>query len=126
MTEHPAPERSVSISQSLIVEQKDEPAIVITKRQYDRLIQRLDEATPNGWPELWLTGAGVGGGLAAAAIAGVFTLAPTSTARGVLWTLVALGIVATVACVAAFLSLRHNHRRDMADLKRDLKMYTDS
>ncbi len=66
---------------------------MISKRQYNRLIERLEGCRRHSWADPWLAGAGAGAALATAALAGIWTLpqAPEPGARNVLRALMTLG-----------------------------------
>jgi len=49
---------SVYVTQQYAVSQTKELGVVISIRDYDRLIERLDGCKAGGWADLWLFGAG--------------------------------------------------------------------
>jgi hypothetical protein len=127
MTEDPSGGKAVVFNHRLTVRQGVEPAVVISKRQYLRLIERLDGCKQRGWAELWLAGAGAGATLAVGALVGIKTLpqAPEPGARNVLWVMVALGVLAAGICALAYLNQRHNQGKEIDELKRDLQMHVE-
>ena len=81
--------------------QNREPGVLICKRQYRRLIERLEGRKPSGWSELCLAGVGAGAALAAAAlVAGLsLTAALPSAFRDILWVLTGVGGVILALCL---------------------------
>jgi hypothetical protein len=124
MIENTSPDQTVSFDQTLTVKRTPEPGILISEKLYERLMERLEGCAPQGWPELWLAGAGASAGIAGSAIAGVLTLAPTSTRIGELWILAGAGIAITAVCLLAYFALRISHRKKIGELKRDMKIFT--
>ena len=124
MTEEFPVGKAVVFSQDLTVQQSAEPAVVISKRQYSRIVERLEACKPHGWAELWLAGVGAGAGLAIAALVAIKTLpqAPEPGAKNVLWVLVALGTVAAVLCVFSYLGQRRHNAKEIDELRRDLEI----
>lgn len=120
MSIEPLPD-AVYINQRYSVQQSQEPGVVISVRDYDRLIERLDGCKPSGWADLWLTGVGAGAALAVGALVGALTL-PSSLpgVKDVLWTLTAAGALVMLICLAAYLTQRREHSRDITELKKDL------
>ena len=124
MTEELRAGKAVVFSHDLTIQQSAEPAVVISKRQYSRLVERLEGCRPRGWADLWLAGVGAGAALAIAAVVGIKTLpqSPEACARNVLWVLAALGIVAAGLCVLAYLGERRDHAKEIDEVRRDLEI----
>ena len=115
----------VQVSNTLDVAESREPGVLIRKREYERLVERVGGCRPSGWGDLWLAVAGIGGGLAAAALVTVIAL-PASVPGGdedILWMLVLLGCIVLALCLAAYCGQRHHHGQEISDLKKDLEMY---
>lgn len=123
-----APTNQIVFNHNLTVKQEDEPAIVISKRQYARLIDRLDHCKPRGWNDLWLAGVGAGIALAVGALVGIKTLpqAPEPGATSVLWVMVGAGVLFALLCLLAYLTQRQDEGADIEELKKDLKMHAES
>ena len=120
MSIEPLPE-SVYISKRYAVLQSQEPGVVISVHEYDRFIERLDGCKPSGWADLWLTGVGAGAALAVGALVGALTLPSSlSATKDVLWTLTAAGGFVMLICLAAYLTQRGEHGKDISELKKDL------
>jgi len=121
--EPPSASASVSVTQRYTVPQVEEPGVVISTRDYERLIERLDGCRPGGWGELWLAGVGGGIAVAAATAIGALTLPPTMTGLiGVLWVVTIAGSIIMVLCLVGYLSQRRDHGREIDELKKDLEM----
>ena len=102
MTIEPLAE-SAYVNQRYSVPQSQEPGVVISVRDYDRLVERLDGCKPSGWSDLWLTGVGAGAALAVGALVGALTLPATLTGtKDVLWTLTAAGALIFLLCHRVF------------------------
>jgi hypothetical protein len=117
------PPASVSVTRRYTVPQGEEPGVLISARDYERLIERLEGCRPGGWGELWL--AGVGGGLAVAAATAVGALTLPLTLTGIinaLWVVTVAGSVIMVLCLVGYLSQRRDHGREIDELKKDLEM----
>ena len=97
--------------------------MVISARDYERLIERLQGCRPGGWGELWLAGVGGGVAVAAATAVGALTLPPTLAGIiSVLWVVTVAGSVIMVLCLVGYLSQRRDHGREIDELKKDLEM----
>jgi len=117
-------EPSVSFTQSYTVRQSNQLAVVITVRQYERLIERLDGCKQGGWGDLWLAGVGAGVALAAAAGVTAATLPEAlAVTRNVLWAATIAGVVLAVVCLVAYFTQRRDHGKEIAELKKDLEMH---
>jgi hypothetical protein len=113
----------VCVTQQYVVSQGQEPGVVISMRDYDRLIERLEGCKPGGWADLWLAGFGAGAALAVSALVGALTLPVTlSGTRDVLWVLTAAGAVILVLCLVAYLTQRRGHEAEIGELKKDLEI----
>ncbi len=98
--------------------------MVISVRDYDRLIERLDGCKPRGWADLWLAGVGAGAALAAAALVGALTLPGTlSSTIDTLWVLTAAAFAITVLCLVGYFTQRRDHGREISELKKDLERH---
>jgi hypothetical protein len=118
------PQQSVSITQRYTVPQGEEPGVVMSARDLDRLIERLDGCQPGGWGELWLAGVGAGIAVAAATAVGALTLPVTLTGLvAVLWAVTGAGTLITVLCLAGYLTQRRDPEREISELKKDLEKY---
>jgi hypothetical protein len=116
----------VYVNQRYFVSQSQEPGVLISMREYDRLIERLDGCKPDGWADLWLAGVGGGVTLAVGALVGALTL-PASLlgARDILWALTATGAVVFMLCMVAYLTQRRELGAEIGELKKDLEIYRD-
>lgn len=115
---------SVFVTQRYAVSQSQEPGVVISMRDYDRLIERLDGCKAGGWADLWLFGGGVGGALAVGALVTAMTLpAAQPGTRDVLWVLTGAGAVILVLCLVGYLTQRRDHGREISELKKDLEVH---
>lgn len=115
--------QSVQVTQRYTVPLSEEPAVVISVRDYERLIERLDGCKPGGWGDLWL--AGVGASVALAATVGVTaaTLSPAlAGTRDVMWAVTVAGAVLTLVCLIAYFTQRRDRSKEIAELKKDLEM----
>lgn len=125
-TAHEEDPRLVYVNQRYSVSQSQEPGVLISVRDYDRLIERLDGCKPDGWADLWLAGVGGGVALAVGALVGALTLpASLSAARDILWALTATGAVVFTLCMAAYLTQRRELGAEIDELKKDLEIYKD-
>ncbi len=116
----------VYVTQRYAVSQGQEPAVVISMREYERIMERLDGCKRGGWADMWLAGVGVGAALAVAALVGALTLPATSSAtRDVLWALTATGVVVLVLCLAAYFTQRRAHGAEIGELRKDLEIHRD-
>ena len=66
--------RAAVVTQRYTVAQGEEQAVVISIREYNRLIERLEASKQSGWADLWLAGAGAGVAVAMGALVGALTL----------------------------------------------------
>jgi len=115
---------SVYVTQQYAVSQTEEPGVVISVRDYDRLIERLDGCKAGGWADLWLFGAGAAASLAASTLVTALTLsAAQSGARNVLWVLTGAGAVILVLCLVGYLTQRRDRGREISELKKDLEIH---
>ena len=106
-----------------VVSQGQEPGVVLSVRDLDRLIERLDGCRPSDWADLWLALAGAGAALAAGALVGALTLpAALAGARDVLWALFSAGVVIFALCLFGHLTQRHDHGKEISELEKDLKL----
>jgi hypothetical protein len=118
------PPVSVSVTQRYTVPQGEEPGVVISTRDYERLIERLEGCRPGGWGELWLAGVGGGLAVAAATAVGALTLPPALTGIiDVLWAVTVAGCVITTLCLVGYLSQRRDNGREIDELRKDLEMH---
>ncbi len=118
------PQQSVSVTQRYTVPQGEDPGFVMSTRDLDRLIERLDGCKPGGWGELWLAGVGAGIAVAAATAVGALTLPANLTGLiDVLWVVTAAGTLVTVLCLVGYLTQRRDHAREITELKKDLEMH---
>lgn len=122
----PASESSlVTVNQGMFVRERQEPGVLISERVYQHYIQRLAGCEPSGWADLWLALAGVGGGLAVAALVTYLTL-PSSASAGehdIMLMLVILGAVGLVLSVIGYFTQRQERGKDIRDLKADLELH---
>jgi len=120
------PRKQARITETYLIAQSQEQGVVISMRELDRLMDRLDSCKPRDWADLWLAGVGVGAALAAAALVGVFTLPITpSSTKDVLWALTATGAIILILCLAAYLTQRRGHKAEISELRKDLQIYRD-
>jgi hypothetical protein len=114
----------VYVTQQYAVSQGQESAVVISMREYQRIIERLDGCKPIGWADMWLAGFGAGAGLVIGAFVGALTL-PNSLPgiRDVLWALTATGVVIVVLCLAAYHSQRRVRGEEIGELQKDLQIH---
>jgi hypothetical protein len=113
----------VYVTQRYAVSQTQESAVIISMRNYDHLIERLDSCKPGGWAELWLAIAGAGAALAAGALVGALTLPVIlSGTRDVLWALTAAGAAILALCLVGYLTQRRDHGKEISELKKDLEI----
>lgn len=126
VTAEPLPE-SAYVAQGYTVPQRREPGVVMSEREYDRLIERLDGCKQTGWADLWLAGVGAGAALAVGALTGALTFASglPSGSKDVLWALTATGAVVLILCLVAYISQRSEHGKEVDELKKDLEMHRD-
>jgi hypothetical protein len=116
----------VYVNRRYSVSQKEEPGVVISVRDYERLIERLEGCKPGGWADFWLAGVGAGVALAVGALMGALTLpVVASGTRDVLWALTAAGIIVFVLCLVAYFTQRRDHGQEISELKRDLEIHMD-
>ena len=54
----------VRVTWQYFISERREPGVVISAREYERIIERLEGCKPGGWADLWLAGVGVGAALA--------------------------------------------------------------
>jgi hypothetical protein len=114
----------VNVTQRYAVPQGREPGVVISVRDYDRLIERLAALRSGGWADLWLAGVGFGIALASAALVGALTLpSALSGTRDVLWAITGAGTVFLFLCLFGYLTQRRDHGRDVEELRKDLEIH---
>jgi hypothetical protein len=114
------------ITETYLIAQSKERGVVISVRNLERLIERLDACKLRDWADLWLAGIGVGAALAAAALVGVLTLPITlSSAKDVLWALTATGTITLILCLGAYLTQRRGYKAEVDELRKDLQIYKD-
>ena len=107
-----------------VISERREPGVVISVREYERIIERLEGCKPGGWADLWLAGVGVGAALAAGALVGALTLPPNLPGtKDVLWGLMATGVVVLGLCLFAYLIQRRERGTEIGELKKDLDLY---
>ena len=124
------------VSSSIAIEGSTEPGIVMSLRQLQRYMARLDKCK-EPLSVLWLTLAGLTGGAAITALVGLITLpaptkpdakiAPSTTnlSQGTHTTLVAIGVVcAAIAVVSlvAYFTRRSKHADEVDELKKDMSL----
>ena len=115
--------RPVRVTKHYEVAPSDQPGVVISVRDYDRLIERLEGCKRGGWADLWLAGVGAGVALATAALVGGLTLPVTLTGtRDVLWAVTAAGSVVFCLCLVGYLTQRRDHAREISELRKDLEL----
>lgn len=113
------------LTQKYTVPLSVEPAVVISIRDYERLIERLEGCKPGGWGELWLAGVGAGVAVAMATLVTALTLPATlSATKDVLWAVTAAGAFLTVVCLLAYFTQRRDRAKEISELKKDLEMRT--
>jgi hypothetical protein len=113
----------VSISRRLRIPQAEEEGVVISLKDYDRLIERLEACKPGGWADLWLAGAGAGGALLAAALVAALTLSTElSGISDAMWAVTAAGAVTLALCLVGYLADHGDRGREIAQLGRDLEI----
>jgi hypothetical protein len=105
-----------------VVRQGEEPAIVMSVSDFDRLIERLDGCKPGGWADLWLFGAGAGAALLVGALVGALTVPPSAT-RSVFWVLTAAGAVVLALCLVGYFTQRSDHGKEIAELEKDMNLH---
>jgi hypothetical protein len=116
--------KPVYVTQRYAVSQSQEPGVVISMRDYDRLIERLDGCKTGGWADLWLFGAGAGAALAAGALVTALTLSVAQSGlKNVLWVLTGAGAVVLVLRLVGYLTQRRDHGREISELKKDLEIH---
>lgn len=113
---------SAIVTQRYTIAQGEERAVVISVRDYNRLIERLDGCKPGNWSDLWLAGFGAGVAVAMGALVGALTL-PTamSGTRDALWAVTGGGVVVLLLCLVGYLTQRRDHGREIAELRKDLE-----
>lgn len=94
---------SVLVVRRYTVFQSDEPGAVISIRDLDRLIARIESCRAGRWGELWLAGFGAGVAVAASTAVGALTL---TALVGVLWVCTAAGILIAALCLIGYLIQR--------------------
>ena len=115
---------SLYVTQQLDVSPSHEPAVLITVRELERIIERVDDCKPSGWADLWLAWLGVGAALAVGAFVVALTLPGSSSGtRDILWALTATGVVVLLLCLAGYLTQRHEHSSEIGQLRKDLEIH---
>lgn len=96
--------------------------MVISVRNYNRLIERLDGCKPGGWSDLWLTGVGAGFAVMIGALVGALTLpVEMSEIRDTLWAITGCGVMVLLLCLVGYFTQRRNQSREIAELRKDLE-----
>lgn len=115
----------VWVSHSVGIAQSQEIGVTLTEREYRRYLQRLDDCKGEGWSDLWLAMAGMGGGLSVAALVTAIALPSSmpSADKDVLWMLTVLGGVIFGLCLIAYFTQRHRQGEKINDLKTDMEMH---
>jgi hypothetical protein len=112
------------VTQRYTVAQAEEPAVMISIREYDRLIERLDACTHRGWADLWLAGMGAAVAVATGALVGALTLpAAMSGTRAALWVATGCGVIVLLLCLFGYLGQRRDHGKEITELRKDLENY---
>jgi hypothetical protein len=107
-----------------VISERREPGVVISVREYERIIERPEGCKPGGWADLWLAGVGVGAALAVGALVGALTLPPNLPGtRDVMWGLVVTGVVVLSLCVFAYFTQRRDRDAEIGELKKGLDLY---
>jgi hypothetical protein len=115
---------AVLVTQRYTVSQNEEVGMVISARDLERLIERLDNCEPGGWADLWLAGVGAGVAIAVAALVGLLTLpADLTGTRDVLWAVTVAGAVVFLLCLVGYFTQRRDHGKEIGELKKDLEMH---
>lgn len=121
MSAEPLPDSAI-FTQRYTIAQGEEQAVVISVRDYNRLIERLDGCKPGGWSDVWLTGVGAGVAVAIGALVGALTLPEAATGiRDALWALTGGGVAVLLLCLLGYFSQRRDHGREIAELRKDLE-----
>ena len=109
-------------TQRYIVPRGEEQAVVISIRDYNRLIERLDGCKPGGWTDLWLAGASAGVAVLISALVGALTV-PTalSGTRDALWAVTVCGLVVLLLCLVEYFAQRRDHSGEIAELRKDME-----
>jgi hypothetical protein len=114
----------VRVTLQYVLPPRQEPGVLISAREYERMIERLEGCKPSGWADLWLAGVGVGAALAAGALVGALTLPPNLPGtRDVLWGLVATGVIVLGLCLFAYIAQRRERGAEINELKKDLDLH---
>lgn len=113
---------SAIFTQQYTIAQSEERAVVISVRDYNRLIERLDGCKPGNWSDLWLAGFGAGVAVAMGALIGALTLpVAMSGTRDALWAVTGGGVVVLLLCLVGYFTQRRDHGREIAELRKDLE-----
>jgi hypothetical protein len=124
-SESPPDPGVVLVTQELSIRQSQEPGVLIGKRLYSRYLERMEDCKSHGWSDFWLAAAGIGGGLATAALVAALALPSTvpATDKDILWMLVILGGIVLILCLLAYFTQRYHHEKEIDSLKKDLEIY---
>lgn len=99
----------VAVTHRYLIAQNQEWAVVIGIRDFNRIIEQLDECIPSGWADLWLAAAGAAAALGVSALVGALTLPPTLPGTAsMLWTLMAAGAAMFCLCMVGYVTQRRN------------------
>jgi len=114
--------RAAVVTQRYTVAQGEEQAVVISVREYDRLIERLEACKQGSWADLWLAGVGAGVAVSMGALVGALTLpAAMSGTRVALWVATGCGLVVLLLCLFGYFGQRRDHGKEIAELRKDLE-----
>jgi hypothetical protein len=117
-------QRPAHVNLRYVISRGQEPAALISMREYERLIERIDGCKTGGWADLWLAGAGVGAALAVGAVIAALTVPPAlSGTRAMLWALAAAGLAILGLCLAGYLSQRREAAAGISELRKDLDIH---
>jgi hypothetical protein len=111
------------VTQRYEIAESVESAIVISVRDYERIVERLKTCRQHGWGELWLAGFSSGAAAAAATLVTVLALPGTLIGtRDVLWTVTAAGAIVAIVCLLGYFTQRRDHGKEVDELTRDLEV----
>jgi hypothetical protein len=114
----------VSVTRRYLIAQNQEWAVVIGIRDFNRILEQLDECIPTGWADLWLAAAGAAAALGVSALVGALTLPSTLPGTAsMLWTLMAAGAAIFFLCMVGYVTQRRNPGKEIGELKKDLEIH---
>jgi hypothetical protein len=104
---------NVTFTQALSVEQTTETGVLLSDRNWQRIIDKLEACKERGLAEIWIAVGGIALGGAIAAGIGIITLPPSAVShdRGYLIMIIVFGIILTAICALGYFITREKNNK---------------